>query len=295
MARSGISRDLFERVLQRFGLAAVPSADLQGLNALYGGWCANVPFDNTRKMVALRTGGHGPLPGIDPVDFLDAWLDHGTGGTCWPSCNALFALLERCGFDAERTTASMMDLSTPNHSTILVRLDGDDYFVDSSMLLNRALRLTRDRRVLDPDPLKPIEYETVDGAIRLWFEFPRLPGHPYLPCRLMERGVTRSAFQEAYEVSRTVSPFNTQLYATRNFPDRIEVFHGRTQVTRDRSGSFATREHDGDTLRLALTDTVGLSPSFVEAWVRSGALEDSLAQHPVPDLPPVSDVQPSKR
>lgn len=38
--------------------------------ALYAAWCRSVPFDNTRKLIALRAGDPGPLPGDSPRGFL---------------------------------------------------------------------------------------------------------------------------------------------------------------------------------------------------------------------------------
>ena len=282
-------------VLARLGLSSPPTVDRAGLNRLYGAWCQSVPFDNTRKLIALRSTAPGPLPGIDPVDFLDTWLEHGVGGTCWPSCNAFYTVVVACGFDATRVTASMADLGPRNHGTILVGLDGRDYLVDTSMLLNRAVPVTRDETGIDDDPLKPVEYETVDGAVRLWFEFVRRDETFSIPCRLMTRGVDESVFDALYEASRRVGPFNDQLVATRNFPDRVVAMHARWETSRFRDGSVVTVEHDGAGLRNALIGTIGLSPGFVDAWAASGALEASLGERPPPTGPAMPAVPASRR
>lgn len=290
-----LSTDLLERILGRFGFSGPPTIDRQGLDRLYAAWCLHVPFDNTRKLIALRTGAAGPLPGIDPVDFLETWLEHGPGGTCWPSCNALFAVVAACGFDAQRTTASMMDMGAPNHGTIVVRLGDDDYLVDSSMLLNRALRLRTEETVVDEDPLRPVEYETVDGAIRLWFTSPVQPEGSYLPCRLLTRGVAEPVFQGAYEASRHAGPFNHHLVITQNFTDRVEAFHGSRQVTRRPDGVLETNEHDASSLREALLATLRLSPEFLQSLVSSGALDVSAGGHQGPTGPETARIPPSRR
>src|SRR5438477_9902750 len=110
MEHSGrLPMSLVERVLERFGIRSAPAPDHVGLHTIYAAWCTHVPFDNVRKMIALRTDDTGPLPGGDAEDFLATWLAHGTGGTCWPSSNALFALVDALGFDARRVTGSMGD------------------------------------------------------------------------------------------------------------------------------------------------------------------------------------------
>jgi len=121
-------------VLEALGFREAPPVDLDGLTAVYAAWCARVPFDNVRKLIALHGGASGPLPGLGADDFFDAWLTHRTGGTCWPSANALHALLDSVGFDSRRVTASMFDQGEPSHGTTIVLLDGHEHLVDSSML-----------------------------------------------------------------------------------------------------------------------------------------------------------------
>ncbi len=98
--QSALAPALVERVLAKLGLAAAPRADLGGLAALYAAWCRSVPFDNVRKLIHVRAAYPAPLPGDTPEDFFDAWLAHGTGGTCWAGNGALCALLESPGFRA---------------------------------------------------------------------------------------------------------------------------------------------------------------------------------------------------
>lgn len=90
--------DMVESVLERLGFDSAPSIDAEGLTAMYRGWCRSVPFDNTLKLIALHGPGDGPLPGMDAEGFFRSFLRHGTGGTCWPTTNAIDALARACGF-----------------------------------------------------------------------------------------------------------------------------------------------------------------------------------------------------
>jgi hypothetical protein len=58
-----LAAGLARRVLQRLGFQDRPTPDLGGLSALYRAWCQAVPFDNTRKMIALAARGGEALPG----------------------------------------------------------------------------------------------------------------------------------------------------------------------------------------------------------------------------------------
>ena len=282
---------LTEAVLRRLGLTGWPSPDLEGLSAVYRSWCARVPFENTRKMHALRTGAAGPLPGIRADDFLEHWLAHGTGGTCWPSSHALFAVLRACGFDARLVIASMRDLGVLSHASIKVRLDGRDWLVDSSMLLNTPLPLC-DEVFIGDDPVWPVEVEPVDGTHLVWWHAP--PGSAYLPCRVLMDPAPYHEYLAGYERSRARSPFNDRLYARINNPGELVILLGRTRILRTRAGVTAV-DLDSDGLRRAMQDDMGLSAAWVDAWAASGALEASQQPPPGPPPPPDPRVPPSQR
>jgi len=190
---------------------------------------------------------------------------------------------------------SMGDKDQVNHGTILVRLEDGDYLVDSSILLNRAVKIRPNETVIDDHPLMPLEYETVNGAMRLWFQFAMMPAGSLLPCRLLTTGIDIQTFREAYEASRGFGPFNEQLFASRNFPGLSETLYGRRQVRRRNDGATETKEHGGDSLATEPTATTRLFPTFVSRWGDSGALDASLEDRPPPEGSPVSELPPSRR
>ena len=79
-----------------------------------------------------------------PTASSTAWLRDGTGGTCWPSSGGLHALLaSSASTPAADRRAMRDDLSGPihTHGTVIVRIDGVDHWVDSSMLTERVIPL----------------------------------------------------------------------------------------------------------------------------------------------------------
>lgn len=123
----GLSPALVERVLEGLGLEAPPDISREGVEDLYAAWCRRVPFDNVRKLIHLRNGGAGSLPGDDPASFFEPWLEHGTGATCWAGSGAMWALLAALGFRAQRVLATITfapDLP-PNHGSTIVDIGGD--------------------------------------------------------------------------------------------------------------------------------------------------------------------------
>ena len=238
-----------EAVLDRLGFSAAPAPDLDGLGALYDAWCRNVPFDNVVKRIHLTGGGADPIPNGPPEAFFASYLGHGTGGTCWPSSGALYALLTSVGFAARRGSGAMYDhLSGPVHShgTVLVRLDGVDYWVDSSMLTQRVFAVKPGVPTTVDDPVHRVRVDPVDAMWRVWWT------HPFademVPCLLLDGDVGTEHYLARYEWSREFSPFNTGIYATRNVGEtRITIAFGqrfertRTGVTSGPLGADRTR------------------------------------------------------
>jgi N-hydroxyarylamine O-acetyltransferase len=279
-----LSPAMAEKVLERLGFSGRPAVTFGGLDALYRMWCRGVPFDNVRKRIALASGDRAPLPGGTAEDFFASWLAHGTGGTCWPTSNALYVLLVWCGFAARRISASMHEEGSPNHGSVVVRVDGEDFLVDSSMLTDRVIPLRPGERFEVSDPVHPIVAEPVEELAsdivssrpsrlaprprpwRIWFGYTMSPST--MPCRLLEDPVDHAFYLERYEISRQLSPFNVALYARRNLEGGLVSFLGRTRFFKSASGIEA-RELQDDELERALVEELGLSGEMA-ARMREG-------------------------
>jgi N-hydroxyarylamine O-acetyltransferase len=257
------------RALAKLGFASPPRPDRAGLEALYRAWCRNVPFDNVRKRIAMAESATEPLPGGLPDDFLAAWLEHGTGGTCWPSSNGLHALVSACGFDVRRISASMFDRNDHNHGSLVVRLDGEEWLVDSSIQCDAPIPLRPGVETKLDDPVHPIRVEPSEkGTLVHWG---RSGSSDTMPCRLMQDPVDEAFYLERYEISRGYSVFNTALYARRNFEGRLVSFVGRTRFEKTAHG-VAQRELTPDELRAALVAELGLSREIVTRMERTVGL-----------------------
>jgi arylamine N-acetyltransferase len=252
---------LVERALSRLGHASAPETNYAGLLGLYLAWCRNVPFDNVRKRIALAKKSAEPLPGGRAADFLAAWLEHGTGGTCWPSSNGLHALLVACGFDVRRISASMFDLDDHNHGSLIVRLEDRELLVDSSIENEIPIPLERGVEQTLGDAVHPIRVEPVGDSFRI--HWGKVQNTGTLPCRLMRDPVDQDFYLERYEISRGYSPFNTALYARKNFPGRLVSFVGCTRHEKTTHG-VTSRELSPAEVRASLVGEFGFSAAIVQ-------------------------------
>ena len=259
---------LRDAVCARLGVTSAPPT-LALLNAVYGAWCHRVPFDNVRKLIALREGSAAPLPGTHAIDFFEQWLDHGTGGTCWSSSNALYMLLTALGFTARRIAGSMRDLGFITHGSTVVTLSGHDWLADSSALTQRPVPLFTGP-YCDPDPAFATTWDT-DGDTHL-LRFGAAPGPEHTVCRYMIDHIDHAYLDAAHERSRGFGRFNAITYARRNVPDGFLVLSSAVRYHRTAAGTEA-RALDRDALRSVLADDFGISPIMLQRYEACGTLD----------------------
>ncbi|MGE0624173.1 MAG: arylamine N-acetyltransferase [Pseudomonadales bacterium] len=208
---SVLAPDQVETLLERFGLSGYPSADLPGLTTLYDAWCRHVPFDNARKLIAVRAADPAPLPGDSPPEFLDAWLQHGVGGTCWAGNGALCELLRAIGFTAQRGVGTMMvapDIP-PNHGTVVVELPEGAFVVDASIMHVTPLAIREGQSVSIDQPAWGVTGHWLGERYAIRWQGLANP-EPF-DCRIDEWPVDRQRFATQHEMTRTWSPFNFEL------------------------------------------------------------------------------------
>ena len=281
---------LLKRVLTALGLEGTIPPTFDGLTMVYGAWCRRVPFDNIRKMISLHGGSNQRLSGLEAVDFFENWLEHGTGGTCWPSSNALCVLLRSLGFDVRRVAGSMFDLGIINHGTVKVRIDGRDWLADTSMLTNVPIPVNSELYIGEMHGVAA-EVEPVDGSHMIWADFVPMP--VYVPCRLHFDSVDTDFYEDRYEIfSREQSPFNTRLYFRTGGPEG-GVILGNYRFTRV-GGEVMVEEFSRDGLCEYLRGA-GVSEHMLKLWIAAGALDMSVDPANIPPTPEVAGLRPSQR
>jgi arylamine N-acetyltransferase len=255
---------LISRVLDKLECDAPPPT-LPGLTAIYAAWCRKVPFDNIRKLIHVRGGDPGRLPGDTPEEFFEAWLAHGCGGTCWSGNGALHALLAALGFAVERGVATMLvapDIP-PNHGSVVATIDGDRWVVDASILHAEPLVMREGHTSEIPHPAWGVTGSWVDGQFRIrWRNF--VTGGGSMDCGFNHVGATADEFSQRHETTRGWSPFNygVSLNLIRD-SRRIGAGMGKL-YTLDETGAVSEREVDLFERKRFLVEEIGMSEELIE-------------------------------
>lgn len=258
-----LSEEHLGRILTRLGAARRPEPTLVDLRTLYAAWCRHVPFDNVRKLIHARSGNPGPFPGSTAEDFFTAWLQHGTGGTCWAGAGALHALLQSLGFAAERGIATMLAAPElpPNHGTVRVTFGKEHYLVDSAILHVEPLRLEENVETAVVHPARGVRCTWRGGkAYIAWRPLHKVDG---FECRLEHFGATAEDFAQRYEQTRVWSPFNYELSVRRNLGEAVVGAGFGQGVSLLADGKVSQQPFTQEQRRRLLCEDIGLSAEIV--------------------------------
>jgi len=255
---------LLHAVIDRLGLHERPLPTGDGLHRLYAAWCEAVPFDNVQKLAHLARRDPGPLPGSTAESFFTAWLDHGSGGTCWAGNGALYELLLALGFHAERALATMLAApnAPPNHGSVVVTVEGARYITDASILSGVPLLLPSTQE--GAGGACPLAWVRVRGGVTfvIW-KNQRAPDG--FECRFERVGVDAEEWNLRHQRTAAWGPFNYAI-ATRILRRGRATGVGMGQeytITAD--GVFSAVPIDRDGRDAHLVQTLGITDSLVRA------------------------------
>ena len=259
---------LVERVMTKLGLRQRPTLDLAGLNALYAGVSANVPFDNFQKRIWFVGPQTAPLPSGDPNEFFNNWLQHGTGGTCWPLNGAMYSLAQALGFDAHRIVGSVIVEGYPrgaNHGSVVVSLDGINYLVDAWMASFKVLPLIPGTPSSTGNGIHDVRAVPIESG----FEIITYPGFnreqtlPFRPEREYDP-VDHALFIARYDRTKTVGFFNDAIFICRHFPDSIITMGRKSQFHLAADGTLTKTEPTEAQRKKSLIEEFGLSEEIIQ-------------------------------
>ena len=268
-----LSSKLVTRILTKLDLKEGPVRDLAGLNHIYAAYCCHVPNDNIQKRIWLTGKQTSPVTGGDPIEFFENWLAHGTGGTCFPASEGLYALLRALRFDAKRVSGSVIREGLDreaNHGSVMVCLEGVDHLVDPQHASFAALPIIPGKSSSTGDGIHDSRAVPVAGG----FELQRFPGaNREEPLRirfdLENCFVDHDFFLSHYALSasreRNRSPFNEALFFCRRFPNSIVIVGRGNRIEVSWDNSVTKSEITIDERNRILIEELGISEKITGA------------------------------
>src|SRR6266849_8276666 len=267
IAEPALAPGLVERVMTKLGLRRRPALDLAGLNALYAAFSAGIPFDNVQKRIWFASPQTTPLPSGDPNQFFNNWLQHGTGGTCWPLNGAMYALAYALGFDARRIVGSVIVEGYPqgaNHGSVLVNLDGISYLVDAWMASFKVLPLVPGKSSSTGDGIHDVRAVPIDSGFEIitYAGFNREQPLRFRPEPEYDP-IDHAFFLARYDRTKAVGFFNDAIFVCRHFPESILTMGRKSKFHLAADGTLTKTEPSEAERKTSLVEEFGLSEEIV--------------------------------
>lgn len=224
-------------------------ADGDTLDRLIGAYARRVPWESASRIVRradVRDTADCPRW---PAHFWSEAMSLGTGGTCFESNYAFFALLRALGYDGYLTINDMGELCGC-HTALVVTLDGENRLADVGIPLYTTLRVD--------------------------------PAHPVVRDSPFQRYTLRPLTPDRYEVLRAPHP-RPIVYTLIDEPVDEADYCVATTADYGPNGQFLDRVIlnkvvDGQIWRFASSDMPWHMETFVHATREDVAIEGDPAQ-----------------
>ncbi|SED15546.1 Arylamine N-acetyltransferase [Tenacibaculum sp. MAR_2009_124] len=252
-----ISPEVLHKLLNRFKLSTTECNE-EGLKKVYQAWCRNIPFDNFWKRLELEQSPFIEKDQIDATTFFEAWLEHGIGGTCWTTTNALQALLIDMGFQVKFVGGSMGDMGLVNHGSLIVTTnDKREFIVDTSISNEVPIEIIPNTIDNTPHSIQLIDEQE---KLSILFEFPSKKD--LMKCAIYNNTLSSENVQKHHKESYTNSLFNDCVYIKKNNEFGINTIIGNTLYTKTKN-EIKKVTLNKEEIEKVLSNVMGLSDEII--------------------------------
>ncbi len=264
---SELRLDIKQQVLKKLEISESIGCTKQNLEDLFKAWCRNIPFDNFWKRMDLIGKSFSQLDQLDPNNFFELWLEHGVGGTCWVTTNAMFELLKDLGFNARVISCSMGDMGIPNHGSIIVTIDNEELIIDTSVLNEQPIELANIKK---ENEIHPIQVIHTDSKTTVLFEF--VMSRKQMPWTLIDNDINLDTIKSLHETSINASLFNDCIYIRKNSENKTYSLIGNTFYIKS-SDKIEAQTLDNNEIKKTLVDVFGFSKEITNHIAQTNLFE----------------------
>ena len=168
-----LPQDLTQRVLRHLDLPSDAPPSLNTLRLLLQRYTRTVPWESASRIVRRAQYADAADCALVGAAFWESQFEQGTGGTCYESNYAFFALLRRIGFEGY-LTINDMGSAVGCHSAIVLLLDGRKHLVDVGFPLHAILPLSDGREsTVDSPFMRYMAKPLAERRYEIWRSVPR--------------------------------------------------------------------------------------------------------------------------
>ncbi len=254
--------ETLEQVLEYLGFSDRPDPTIENLNEILRNWSIHFGYDNVAKRIYLAERQTGAFPIMDPNDYFEMAIKHGTGGGCWPSGEACFGLLRRLGFDAERIAGTMMivgDPLYPAHGGLDVHFGDRTFRAEPSLGADAALELIEGTATKHENEAFGMWQ---NGDCNVWWR----PGHSRTAIEVTMglRKLSSAFFYYRNEATKQFSIFNSSAYVRRTRENGSLTYARGKLIAINQAGEMFAEEIAPDAWKPLLIERFGLSEEIVD-------------------------------
>lgn len=192
MSRTKLSNKQKSDVLTHLGVVeTIPT--LSFLEQLVATYCRTVPWESVFRIVRRAETAEPTHCPRWPQQFWQDAIMRGSGGTCFESNYAFFALLQTLGYDGYLTINNMGD-AIGCHTAIIIVLGGQKWLVDVGLPIYVPLPISR-RGVMHRS--SPFLHYTVQPNGRSRYQIERRPHPKQIAFTLIDNMVDDATYRAA--------------------------------------------------------------------------------------------------
>lgn len=263
MPTSPLDPKLTRSVLDYLQVTTPISPDRASLDRLITAYVHRVSWETASRIVKRAHESETSRCPRLPQEFWRDAIQYGTGGTCFESNYAFFALLRTLGYDGY-LTINDMDILRACHAALVIYVDGQRWLVDVGLPIHIALPLDF---TFIAHRTGPFHTYTVHSCGDLCYEIER-DNHPRPYCfTLVDQPVSDEDFRAAIAADYgSAGLYLDRVIIIRIIDDRIWRFYGQPcsmELSSFKNG-ICTKQALGSDLVKTLSELFQMDSSMIE-------------------------------